>query len=277
MTAFFCKNSSTTGFTHSMNRDLMTNLSGKVALITGAGSGIGAATARLMAAAGAAVAVAGVPAAGVEAVTTELTAAGYPALALSVDVADGAQIEQAVAQTVDRFGRLDIVVASAGIQLHREDLNLHELPDAVWDRTHDVNYRGVYLTCKYSLAQMMNQGDGGAIVIVSSVTALNGRSPNVAYLSGKHGLIGLARHIGVHYARYGIRCNAVCPGALERTPNHDQHPNPQGREAGLKERIPLARLGRPEDIAPWITFLCTPEASYATGAAFVIDGGLSIA
>jgi NAD(P)-dependent dehydrogenase (short-subunit alcohol dehydrogenase family) len=246
-------------------------------LITGAGSGIGAATARLMAAAGAAVAVAGLPAAGVETVSAELTAAGSPALALPVDVADGAQVEQAVGQTVERFGRLDIVVASAGIQLHQQDLHLHELPEAVWDRTHDVNYRGVYLTCKYSLAQMMKQGDGGAIVIVSSVTALNGRSPNVAYLSGKHGLIGLARHIGVHYGRYGIRCNAVCPGALERTPNHDQHPNPQAREASLKERIPLGRLGRPEDIAPWITFLCSPEASYATGAAFVIDGGLSIA
>ncbi|MCL4862186.1 MAG: SDR family oxidoreductase [Caldilineaceae bacterium] len=252
-------------------------LRNKVAFITGGGSGIGAATARLMAADGAAVAVAGIPAAGVEQVAAELRADGHRALAIPLDVADAAQTAAAVARTVEEFGRLDMVVASAGIQLHREDVNLHELPEAIWDRTHDVNHRGVYLTCKYSLAQMVKQGEGGAIVIVSSVTALNGRSANPAYLSGKHGLIGLARHIGVHYGRRGIRCNAVCPGALERTPNHDDHPDPTGREESLAARIPLGRLGQPEEIAPFIVFLCTPAAAYATGAAFVIDGGLSVA
>lgn len=252
-------------------------LTGKVALITGAGSGIGAATARRMAAEGARIAVTGLPAAGVQAVAAELSAAGQEAIAIPTDVSDGAQIAAAVVQTVAHFGRLDIVVANAGIQLHREDVNLHELPEAVWDRTHDVNYRGVYLTCKHALAQMLKQGDGGVIVIVSSVTALNGRSPNPAYLSSKHGLIGLTRYIAVHYAKHGVRCNAVCPGALERTPNHDRHPNPTGREAMISERTPLGRLGKPEEIAPMITFLCTPDASYATGAFFVIDGGLSIA
>lgn len=249
-------------------------LQGQVALITGAGSGIGAATARSMVVEGARVALAGIPAPAVAAVAAEL---GASALAVPLDVSKAAQVTAAVATTVSHFGRLDIVVASAGIQLHTQDVNLHTLPEDVWDQTHDVNYRGVFLTCKAALAQMMQQGEGGAIVIVSSVTALNGRSPNVAYLSGKHGLIGLARHIGVHYAQYGIRCNAVCPGALERTPNHDQHPDPTGRAASLPQRIPAGRLGRPEDIAPWITFLATPEAGYATGATFVIDGGLSVA
>lgn len=251
-------------------------LQGKVALITGAGSGIGAATARMMAAEGACVAGAGVPAEGVQAVAGGLETEGYPALAIPTDVAEASQVEAAVAQTVERFGRLDIVVANAGIQLHTQDLNLHELPEAVWDQTHNVNYRGVYLTTKYGLAQFLKQGQGGVIVIVSSVTAFSGTSPNVAYLSGKHGLLGLNRYIAVHYARYGIRCNAVCPGALERTPNHDIHPNPEGRETRLTSKIPLGRLGRPEDIAPFITFLCTPEASYATGAFFLIDGGLSV-
>jgi glucose 1-dehydrogenase len=253
------------------------NLQGKVALITGAGSGIGAATARLMAAAGAKVACVGLPAAGVEAVAAELLGAGQSALAVVADVADAQAVAAAVAQTVARFGRLDIVVASAGIQLHREDVNLHEMADEVWDRTHDVNYRGVYLTCKHGLAQLVNQGDGGAIVIVSSVTALNGRSANGAYLSGKHGLIGLNRYIAVHYAKHGIRCNAVCPGALERTPNHDQHPDPAGREATLRARIPLGRPGQPEEIAPVITFLCTAAAGYMTGANVVVDGGLNLA
>lgn len=115
------------------------------------------------------------------------------------------------------------------------------------------------------------------IVIVASVTALNGRSHNPAYMSSKHGLIGLMRYIAVHYAQHGIRCNAVCPGALERTPNHNIHPDPTGRESRLKERIPLGRLGRPEEIAPMIAFLASDDARYATGGQFVVDGGFTVA
>ena len=252
-------------------------LAGKVALITGAGSGIGAATARLMAAEGATVVLVGLPAASVDAVARELADGGHQTLAITADVADGQQMADAVGWAVGHFGRLDILVASAGIQMHQEDVNLHELPEEVWDRTHDVNYRGVYLSCKYALAQFLAQGDGGAIVIVASVTATSGRSNNPAYLSGKHGLIGLNRYIAVHYAKHGVRCNAVCPGALERTPNHDRHPNPSGREAMLAERIPLGRLGKPEEIAPMITFLCGPDASYTTGAYFLVDGGMAVA
>lgn len=252
-------------------------LAGKVALITGAGSGVGAATARLMVAEGAKVACVGIPAVGVQMVAQELTAAGHAALALPTDVANSEQVAAAVAQTVAVFGRLDLVVANAGIQLHTQDVKLHELPEEVWDRTHAVNYRGVYLTCKHGLAQLVKQGERGALVIVSSVTALNGRSVNPAYMSGKHGLIGLTRYIAVHYAKHGIRCNAVCPGALERTPNHENHPDPHGREQMISTRAPLGRLGRPEEIAPMITFLCSDDASYATGAQFVVDGGLSVA
>lgn len=251
-------------------------LSGKVALVTGAGSGIGAETARQMAAEGAAVACLGIPAEGVESVAKEITDAGGKAIALATDVSDAEAVAGSVAKTVDAFGRLDILVASAAVQLHNDDRDLHTMDDAIWDRTHDINYRGVYLTCKHALAQMIDQGDGGAIVIVSSVTAFSGSSANVAYLSGKHGLIGLTRHIGVHYAEHGIRCNAICPGALERTPNHDVHPDPDGRAARLAENIPIGRPGTPADIAPWIVFMATPEAGYATGATFVVDGGLTV-
>ncbi|MEZ4657533.1 MAG: glucose 1-dehydrogenase [Caldilineaceae bacterium] len=251
-------------------------LKDKVALITGAGTGIGAATARMMAAEGARVAVTGIPAETVQQIAAELTDAGHQAMAIPTDVSDAAQVQSAVAQTVARFGRLDILVPNAGIQLHTQDVNLHELPEEVWDKTHNVNYRGVYLTCKTGLAQFMRQGDGGVIVIVASVTALSGRSHNPAYMAGKHGLVGLARYIAVHYGQYGIRCNAVSPGALERTPNHDIHPDAAGRAARFASLIPLGRLGQPEDIAPFITFLATPEAGYANGANFVVDGGFSV-
>lgn len=254
----------------------MGKLDNKVALITGAGSGIGAATARLMAQEGAKIAVTGVPADGVMAVAKELTDAGYEAVGIPTDVSQPDQVEAAVAQTVETFGSLDILVPNAGIQMHKEDVDLHALPEDVWDHTHNINYRGVYLTTKYGLAQMVKQQTGGVVTIVASITALNGASRNVSYMSGKHGLIGLARYIAVHYAKHNIRCNSVCPGALARTPNHDQHPDPDGRDQRLRDAIPLGRVGVPEDIAPMITFLSTPDASYATGANFVIDGGLTV-
>ena len=248
---------------------------GKVALITGAGSGIGAATARLIAGSGGAVALAGIPTQGVESVAEEIRASGGKALAVPTDISDSDAVEAAVAATVAEFGRLDITVASAGVQMHNEDRHLHEIDEAVWDRTHDINYRGVTLTCKHSLARMVEQGSG-SIVIISSITALTGTSANVSYMSGKTGLLGLNRYIAVHYARHGIRCNAVLPGALEKTPDHDQHPDAAGRQKMLEAKIPLGRLGTPEDIAPTVAFLCSDSARYATGGAFVVDGGVTV-
>lgn len=250
-------------------------LDDKVALITGGGSGIGAATARHMAGEGAKVAVAGLPPDAVDGVADELIDAGCESIGLPTDVRSEEQIEAMVQSTVDAFGRLDIVVASAAVQLHDRDHTLHELDADVWDETHAVNFRGVALTCKHALRQMVEQGDGGCVVIIASVTALDGGSPNVSYLTGKHGLLGLNRHIGVHYAEHGIRCNALCPGALERTPNHDIHPDPDARAQRLAGAIPLGRTGTPEDIAPWVTFLASDEAAYATGAHFVVDGGFT--
>jgi meso-butanediol dehydrogenase / (S,S)-butanediol dehydrogenase / diacetyl reductase len=250
-------------------------LENKVALITGAGSGIGAAAARHMAAEGARIACAGIPAEGVKDAAAELESIGFQAIALPTDVREESQIEAAIAQTVERFGRLDIVVASAAVQLHDRDHTMHEMDPAVWDETNNINYRGVFLTCRYALTQFMTQGDGGNIVIVSSVAGFGGGSPNVSYLTGKHGLLGLNRHIGRHYGKHGIRCNCLCPGALERTPNHDIHPDPKGRATRLAQSIPLGRPGTPEDIAPWITFLVSDEARYATGAYYLVDGGMS--
>lgn len=248
---------------------------GKVALITGGGSGIGAASARLIAQSGGRVAVTGIPEAGVTAVAAEINSSGGQAIAIPADVSDSEQLKAAVATTVEKFGQLDIAVASAGIQMHTEDVDLHQISEEAWDRTHNVNYRGVMLTCKHALAQMVEQGGGGSIVIISSITGISGRSANVSYMSGKTGLLGLNRHIAVHYAKHGIRCNAVLPGALELTPNHARHPDAAGREKLMKETIPMGRLGTPGDIAPMVAFLCSDQASYASGGQFVIDGGIT--
>lgn len=254
---------------------MSSKLAQQSALITGAASGIGEATARCMAAEGARVALLDVDARGVERVAGDLRNVGGDALAIAADIASTEAVAGAVEQTVDEFGRLDIVVANAGVQMHREDRDLHMLPEAVWDRTHDINYRGTYLTCKHALAQMVTQ-QRGVIAIVSSITALAGTTPNVSYASGKAGLLNLNRHIAVHYGGRGIRSFAICPGALQRTPDWADHPDPQTRLERMSARIPMGRLGTPEDIAPVITFLAGPGGNYVNGAVLVVDGGLTV-
>ena len=251
----------------------MGKLDGKVALITGGGGGIGSATARLMAEAGARVVITGVPEQQVTAVAAELVANGYEAIATVTDVSKADQVEAAVATAVSEFGSLDILVPNAGIQLHDRDIGFHVLSEEIWDATMDVNLRGIYLACRFGLNQMLKQGTGGAIVIVSSITAISGVSENFAYLTSKGALLALSRNIALTYAQDGIRCNAVCPGALERTPNHDLHLRPEARAAMLKETVPLGRTGTPEEIAPMIAFLASEDASYATAGTFVVDGG----
>lgn len=254
----------------------MLGLDGQVVLITGAGSGIGAATARQLARAGAAVALVGRTPGPLHDLAAEIEAQGGRARALPADVARADQITVAVAAAVERFGRLDGLVANAGVQLHRRDVPLHELAEDAWDETHRVNLRGVFLTCRAALRQMLRQGQGGSIVIVSSVTALAAIAPqNPAYTASKGGLIALGRALAAQYGPHQIRCNVVCPGALEATPDFEDHPDPIGRQQRLAAQIPLGRLGRFEEIAPFIVLLVSPAASYATGGVFVIDGGLT--
>lgn len=251
-------------------------LDGHVTLITGAGSGIGAATARLMAGAGAAVALISRTPAPLQRLAGELNQAGGRALAIPADVSRADQIDAAFARTVETFGRLDSVVANAGIQLHRRDVPLENLPEEVWDETQAVNLRGVYLTCRAGLRQLLKQNEGGALVIVSSVTALGGHAAqNPAYTASKGGLVSLGRALAVQYGPNNIRCNVVCPGALEATPDWEDHPDPEGRLQRMTSRIPMGRLGRFDEIAPFIALLASPEASYATGGVFTIDGGLT--
>jgi NAD(P)-dependent dehydrogenase (short-subunit alcohol dehydrogenase family) len=251
-------------------------LENQVALITGGGGGIGSATARLMAREGAAVAVVGRSRDPLDRVASEIRDRGGRALAVMADVSRADQIDAAVAQTVEALGRLDVVVANAAIQLHGRDLPLHELGEDAWDETIAVNQRGAFLTCRAAVRQFLQQGDGGSIVVVSSVTALVGVAPqNPAYTASKGALVSFGRALAVQYAPNGIRCNVVCPGALEATPDFELIADPAARERRLVPQIPLRRLGRFEEIAPMIVFLASEDASYATGGVFLVDGGLT--
>lgn len=253
----------------------MPRFDGKVALITGGGSGIGAATARLMAREGASVAVMGRTARTVEATAESVRAAGGRALAVVGDISREEDVEAAVGRTVGEFGRLDILVANAAVQLHRRDRPIHEQEPDDWDATQSVNLRGAFLCCRAAVRRMLAQGEGGALVIVSSVTAVVGVAPqNPSYTASKGGLVAFGRALAVQYASDNIRCNVVCPGALEAPPDVEEIDN-VARERRMVAQIPLGRLGRFEEIAPFVAFLASDDASYATGGVYLVDGGLS--
>jgi NAD(P)-dependent dehydrogenase (short-subunit alcohol dehydrogenase family) len=212
----------------------------------------------------------------IAAVAGEIATAGGRALALPTDVASPEQVETATARTLAEFGQLDIVVANAAVQLHGFDQPIHDLPEAAWDTTLDINLRGAYLTCRAGIRPMLARGAGGSVIIVSSVTALAGLAPqNPAYTASKGGLLALGRALAVQYGPELIRVNVVCPGALEAPPDVEQLGDPAGRERRLSPQIPLGRLGAFEEIAPMIVFLASDDARYATGGVFVVDGGLT--
>lgn len=246
-------------------------LRGKRALVTGAASGIGLATARRLVAEGATV--------GVLDRDEQLAAAaaahsGGAVQPLAADITDEDQVAAAVRAFTDATGGLDIAVANAGIQLFGEDRRAHELDLSVWQRTVDVNLTGTFLTCKHALAAMRVSG-GGSLVITGSPTGLYGVAPGFsAYSASKAGTHGLMRVLAVDYAADGIRVNAVIPGTTD-TPLVSSHLADPAVVDGIARTLPLGRPGTGEEVAAVIAFLASDDASYATGGFYAVDGGMT--
>ena len=246
------------------------NFTGQVAFVTGAGSGMGRATARAFAESGAAVTLADVDDDALNTAATELRDTGHQVLTVHCDVSDETKVAAAVTSTVETFGRLDFAYNNAGIQAPATDAA--DEPAETFDRVTGINLRGVWACMKHELAHMRTQGSG-AIVNCSSLGGLVGLPSRAAYHAAKHGVIGLTRSAALEYAPRGIRINAICPGTIE-TPlvtdmiaSGDLDPD----EAAANQ--PIGRLGTADEMAAAVLWLCSPGASFVVGVALPIDGG----
>jgi len=242
----------------------------KVALVTGAASGMGLATATAFAENGAAVALVDINENAVRAAAEKLTAAGHNALAIRCNVIDEAEVAAMVKQTVSTFGRLDAAYNNAGVQ--SPAVETADASGAEFERVIGVNLRSVWNCMKYELQQMREQGSG-AIVNCSSIGGLVGIPGRAIYHASKYGVIGLTQSAALEYASRGIRINAVCPGTIE-TPMVAEMlaKEPDAMKEILRDQ-PIGRLGRPEEVAAAVLWLCSPEASFVIGHPLVVDGG----
>ena len=242
-------------------------LEGKVAIITGASRGIGAVAARAFATAGAGVVLAARDADALSAVAEQITARGGRALAVPTDVGDPGAVARLVRTTIDVFGRLDAAFNNAGGGGH-PPTPLADVAVADFDTVVRINLRGIFLCMKYEIPAMRASG-GGAIVNMSSTAGLRGVGGIGAYVASKHGIIGLTKSVALDYARHGIRANAVAPGPIAT----ERLVLPEAQREQFVRTIPVQRVGRPEEVAAAVIWLCSDQASFITGATIPIDGG----
>src|SRR5436190_19257858 len=242
----------------------------KVALVTGAASGMGLVTAKAFTEAGAAVALSDVNENAVRSAAEELVASGHKAIGIRCNVADEADVAAMVAQTVSRLGRLDAAFNNAGVQ--SPAVEMADVSGEEFERVNGINLRGVWHCMKYELRQMREQGSG-AIVNNSSIGGLIGLPGRAMYHATKHGVIGMTKSAALEYAARGIRINAVCPGTIE-TPMVAEMlaKEPEAMKEIMLDQ-PIGRLGRPEEIAAAVLWLCGPGASFVVGHALAVDGG----
>ncbi len=251
----------------------MERLAGKVALITGSASGLGQVAAQLFAREGAHVVVADVID-GAEAVAT-ITAAGGTASYVNCDVTNEASVVAAVAHAVDTYGSLDVMFNNAGVMLSDDD-NPVTTPLETYERTMDINVKGVLLGCRAAIPVMQRQGRGSIVNVASFVAHMGAATPQVAYTASKGAVLAMTREIAVIYARQGIRANSLCPGPV-MTPLLAKFLSDDAKRERRLVHIPMGRFGAPEEIAQGALFLASDESSWMTGQSLIIDGGITAA
>jgi len=246
-------------------------LNNRVAVVTGAAAGIGRAIAVLFAREGAKVVAADINESGVKQLAEEITQQGGTIKAIKTDMSSESDIEQMMNTAVNGFGGLDILVNNAGIM--DNFLTVGNLTNEVWDRIISVNLTGPFKACRLAISQMLKQNTGGVIVNISSVGGLFGTRGGAAYVTSKHGLIGLSKNIAATYGKKGIRCNVIAPGGVETTIGATiTEPDMLGMEA-LNKGTGEAPMGQPMDIAYAALYLASEEAKFVNGATLVVDGG----
>ncbi len=250
-------------------------LQGKVALITGGGSGMGMHASRLFAEEGARVVLADVDDASAQATASAIVEAGGDAIHVHADVSRESDVQAMVETAVSTYRRLDVLYNNAGVMLGA-DSSVHTMDERIWDLTLAVNIKGVAFGCKYGIPAMIESGGGSIINVASFVAWVGAATSQTAYTASKGAVLAMTREIAVEYARQGIRCNALCPGPIDTPLLAELLADPAQRQRRLVH-IPIGRLGRAEELAKAALFLASDDASYMTGASLVVDGGITAA
>jgi NAD(P)-dependent dehydrogenase (short-subunit alcohol dehydrogenase family) len=240
----------------------MGRLDGKVCVITGAASGIGAETARLFQSEGAKV------------VGVDLSAESVGDLALQADVTDEQQVQDMYARTREEFGGIDVLFNNAGISPN-DDASVLDTSFEAWQRVQDVNLKSVFLCCKHGIPHLLDRGGGSVINTASFVAVMGAATSQISYTASKGGVLALSRELGVEFARRGVRVNALCPGPVDTPLLRELYANDQAAAARRLVHLPMGRFADVREIANGVLFLASHESSYVTASTFLVDGGLS--